>query len=156
MQGSLAFSHSGIKVRNVCQGVMGNKKEMKVNASTGVLFTNTFHFDVQIFNFALVRVCVLINPHSNSQFQQNLLPTDVNAQITKSCFPLVFFLQLFFTFDLIKYDFQKDEPIRNEQGWCSHVRKGKTLTFEDVTSGKVSEFPFKFKFRKERMIISNR
>ncbi|KAB1281006.1 Long-chain fatty acid transport protein 6 [Camelus dromedarius] len=31
---------------------------------------------------------------------------------------------LFFTFDLIKYDFQKDEPIRNEQGWCSHVKKG--------------------------------
>ncbi|XP_036166240.1 long-chain fatty acid transport protein 6 isoform X1 [Myotis myotis] len=35
-----------------------------------------------------------------------------------------FFYKLFFTFDLIKYDFQKDEPIRNEQGWCSHVKKG--------------------------------
>ncbi|XP_057592008.1 long-chain fatty acid transport protein 6 isoform X3 [Hippopotamus amphibius kiboko] len=35
-----------------------------------------------------------------------------------------FFHKLFFTFDLIKYDFQKDEPIRNEQGWCSHVKKG--------------------------------
>ncbi|XP_037365315.1 long-chain fatty acid transport protein 6 [Talpa occidentalis] len=35
-----------------------------------------------------------------------------------------FIYKLFFTFDLIKYDFQKDEPIRNEQGWCSHVKKG--------------------------------
>lgn len=81
---------------------------------------------------------------------------DITAQITKSCSHLILFLQLFFTFNLIKYDFQKDEPIRNEQGWCSHVKKGKILIFEDVTPGKVSEFPFKFKFRKERMIISNR
>ncbi|XP_073077217.1 long-chain fatty acid transport protein 6-like isoform X2 [Manis javanica] len=35
-----------------------------------------------------------------------------------------FFYKLFFTFDLIEYDFQKDEPIRNEQGWCSRVKKG--------------------------------
>ncbi|KAM8779878.1 long-chain fatty acid transport protein 6 isoform 1-T1 [Rhynchonycteris naso] len=35
-----------------------------------------------------------------------------------------FFYKLFFNFDLIKYDFQKDEPVRNEQGWCSHVKKG--------------------------------
>ncbi|XP_008589488.1 PREDICTED: long-chain fatty acid transport protein 6, partial [Galeopterus variegatus] len=35
-----------------------------------------------------------------------------------------FFYKLFFTFDLIKYDFQKDGPVRNEQNWCSHVKKG--------------------------------
>nr|XP_058916401.1 long-chain fatty acid transport protein 6 isoform X3 [Kogia breviceps] len=35
-----------------------------------------------------------------------------------------FLHKLFFTFDLIKYDFQKDEPIRNEHGWCSNVKKG--------------------------------
>ncbi|KAM9252697.1 long-chain fatty acid transport protein 6 [Dugong dugon] len=35
-----------------------------------------------------------------------------------------FFYKLFFAFDLIKYDFQKDEPMRNEQGWCSSVKKG--------------------------------
>lgn len=35
-----------------------------------------------------------------------------------------FFYNLFFIFDLIKYDFEKDEPIRNEQGWCSRVKKG--------------------------------
>ncbi|XP_027461540.2 long-chain fatty acid transport protein 6 isoform X3 [Zalophus californianus] len=35
-----------------------------------------------------------------------------------------FFYKLLFTFDLVKYDFQKDEPIRNEQGWCLHVKKG--------------------------------
>ncbi|XP_075399212.1 long-chain fatty acid transport protein 6 [Tenrec ecaudatus] len=34
------------------------------------------------------------------------------------------FYKLFFSFDLIKYDFQKDTPIRNEQGWCSSVKKG--------------------------------
>uniref|UniRef100_A0A452SVM6 long-chain-fatty-acid--CoA ligase n=1 Tax=Ursus americanus TaxID=9643 RepID=A0A452SVM6_URSAM len=35
-----------------------------------------------------------------------------------------FFYKLLFVFDLIKYDFQKDEPTRNEQGWCIHVKKG--------------------------------
>ncbi|KFQ23446.1 Long-chain fatty acid transport protein 6, partial [Mesitornis unicolor] len=31
---------------------------------------------------------------------------------------------LFFPFDLIKYDFQKDEPVRNSHGWCEKVKKG--------------------------------
>ncbi|XP_007945650.1 long-chain fatty acid transport protein 6 [Orycteropus afer afer] len=35
-----------------------------------------------------------------------------------------FFYKLFFAFDLIKYNLQKDEPIRNEKGWCSSVKKG--------------------------------
>lgn len=35
-----------------------------------------------------------------------------------------FFYKLFFAFELIKYDFQKDEPMRNEQGWCHRVREG--------------------------------
>ncbi|XP_042839285.1 long-chain fatty acid transport protein 6 isoform X2 [Panthera tigris] len=35
-----------------------------------------------------------------------------------------FLHKLLFTFDLIKYDLQKDEPIRNEQGWCTPVKKG--------------------------------
>ncbi|XP_019779910.1 long-chain fatty acid transport protein 6 isoform X6 [Tursiops truncatus] len=34
-----------------------------------------------------------------------------------------FLHKLFFAFDLIKYDFQKDEPIRNEHSWCSRVKK---------------------------------
>ncbi|XP_042678852.1 long-chain fatty acid transport protein 6 isoform X1 [Centrocercus urophasianus] len=35
-----------------------------------------------------------------------------------------FFYKLFFPFDLIKYDFQKDEPIRNKHGWCEKVKRG--------------------------------
>ncbi|XP_029767572.1 long-chain fatty acid transport protein 6 isoform X2 [Terrapene carolina triunguis] len=35
-----------------------------------------------------------------------------------------FFYKLFFPFDLIKYDFKKDEPIRNRHGWCEKVKKG--------------------------------
>ncbi|XP_029798356.1 long-chain fatty acid transport protein 6 [Suricata suricatta] len=35
-----------------------------------------------------------------------------------------FFHKLLLTFELIKYDFQKDEPVRNEQGWCTPVKKG--------------------------------
>ncbi|OXB62847.1 hypothetical protein ASZ78_001321 [Callipepla squamata] len=35
-----------------------------------------------------------------------------------------FFYKLFFPFDLIKYDFQKDEAIRNKHGWCEKVKKG--------------------------------
>ncbi|KFP71395.1 Long-chain fatty acid transport protein 6, partial [Acanthisitta chloris] len=32
--------------------------------------------------------------------------------------------QLFSPFDLIKYNFQKEEPIRNRLGWCEKVKKG--------------------------------
>lgn len=35
-----------------------------------------------------------------------------------------FFYKLFFAFELIKYDFQKDEPMRNEEGWCHRVGEG--------------------------------
>ncbi|XP_034955894.1 long-chain fatty acid transport protein 6 [Zootoca vivipara] len=35
-----------------------------------------------------------------------------------------FFYKLFFPFDLIKYDLQKGEPIRNKHGWCERVKKG--------------------------------
>ncbi|XP_061481414.1 long-chain fatty acid transport protein 6 isoform X2 [Rhineura floridana] len=35
-----------------------------------------------------------------------------------------FFYKLFSPFDLIKYDFQKEEPIRNKHGWCERVKKG--------------------------------
>ncbi|NXD17293.1 S27A6 protein, partial [Nothocercus nigrocapillus] len=35
-----------------------------------------------------------------------------------------FFYKLFFPFDLIKYDFQTDEPVRNKHGWCEKVKKG--------------------------------
>ncbi|KAG8456220.1 hypothetical protein GDO86_002134 [Hymenochirus boettgeri] len=36
------------------------------------------------------------------------------------------FYKILLPFELIKYDIQKDEPIRNEQGWCDHVKKGET------------------------------
>ncbi|XP_008839103.1 long-chain fatty acid transport protein 6 [Nannospalax galili] len=35
-----------------------------------------------------------------------------------------FFYKLFFPFELIQYNFQKDEPMRNEWGWCRPVKKG--------------------------------
>ncbi|XP_019410918.1 PREDICTED: long-chain fatty acid transport protein 6 isoform X1 [Crocodylus porosus] len=35
-----------------------------------------------------------------------------------------FFHKLFSPSDLIKYDFQKDEPFRNKHGWCEKVKKG--------------------------------
>ncbi|ERE84548.1 long-chain fatty acid transport protein 6 [Cricetulus griseus] len=35
-----------------------------------------------------------------------------------------FFYKLFFAFELIRYDFQKDEPMRNDEGWCHRVRTG--------------------------------
>ncbi|XP_053147767.1 long-chain fatty acid transport protein 6 isoform X2 [Hemicordylus capensis] len=35
-----------------------------------------------------------------------------------------FFYKLFFPFELIKYNFEKEEPIRTEHGWCVRVKKG--------------------------------
>ncbi|KAM5192699.1 long-chain fatty acid transport protein 6 [Mantella aurantiaca] len=37
-----------------------------------------------------------------------------------------FFYKLAFPFELIKYDIQKDEPIKNKYGWCERVKKGET------------------------------
>ncbi|XP_043916743.1 long-chain fatty acid transport protein 6-like [Protopterus annectens] len=34
--------------------------------------------------------------------------------------------KMIFPFELIKYDIQKDEPIRNAKGWCEPVKKGET------------------------------
>uniref|UniRef100_A0A8C5PNB9 long-chain-fatty-acid--CoA ligase n=1 Tax=Leptobrachium leishanense TaxID=445787 RepID=A0A8C5PNB9_9ANUR len=36
------------------------------------------------------------------------------------------FYKLVFPFELIKYDIQRDEPIKNQHGWCERVRKGET------------------------------
>lgn len=58
-------------------------------------------------------------------------------------------LQLFFSFELIKYDFQKDEPLRNGQGWCYRVRKGK-MGYKVAVLGKSSESTHA-EFRKERL-----
>ncbi|XP_053557620.1 long-chain fatty acid transport protein 6 [Bombina bombina] len=46
-----------------------------------------------------------------------------------------FIYKLIFPFELIKYDFEKDEPIRNAQGWCESVKKGETgLLISQVNS----------------------
>ncbi|MEE6509404.1 hypothetical protein FKM82_025965 [Ascaphus truei] len=36
------------------------------------------------------------------------------------------FYKMLLPFELIKYDIQKDEPIKNQQGWCESVKKGET------------------------------
>ncbi|XP_023619411.1 long-chain fatty acid transport protein 6 isoform X3 [Myotis lucifugus] len=70
--------------------------------------------------------CVLKKKFSASQFWNDCKKYNVTVfqYIGEICRYLCKQPKLFFTFDLIKYDFQKDEPIRNEQGWCSHVKKG--------------------------------
>ncbi|KAM8962011.1 long-chain fatty acid transport protein 6 [Pelodytes ibericus] len=35
-----------------------------------------------------------------------------------------FFYKLILPFELIKYDIQKDEPVKNQYGWCERVQKG--------------------------------
>ncbi|MBN3318357.1 S27A6 protein, partial [Atractosteus spatula] len=37
-----------------------------------------------------------------------------------------FFYKLFFQYELVKYDLENDEPVRNEQGFCEHVKNGET------------------------------
>ncbi|XP_059549698.1 long-chain fatty acid transport protein 6 isoform X2 [Myotis daubentonii] len=70
--------------------------------------------------------CVLKKKFSASQFWNDCKKYNVTVfqYIGEICRYLCKQPKLFFTFDLIKYDFQKDEPFRNEQGWCSHVKKG--------------------------------
>ncbi|XP_005626548.1 long-chain fatty acid transport protein 6 isoform X2 [Canis lupus baileyi] len=70
--------------------------------------------------------CVLKKKFSASQFWNDCRKYNVTVfqYIGELCRYLCKQPKLLFTFDLIKYDFQKDEPIRNEQGWCIHVRKG--------------------------------
>ncbi|XP_016073348.1 PREDICTED: long-chain fatty acid transport protein 6 isoform X2 [Miniopterus natalensis] len=70
--------------------------------------------------------CVLKKKFSASQFWNDCKKYNVTVfqYIGEICRYLCKQPKFFFTFDLIKYDLQKDEPIRNEQGWCSHVQKG--------------------------------
>ncbi|XP_036266329.1 long-chain fatty acid transport protein 6 isoform X2 [Pipistrellus kuhlii] len=70
--------------------------------------------------------CVLKKKFSASQFWNDCKKYNVTVfqYIGEICRYLCKQPKLFFTFELIKYDFQKDEPIRNQQGWCSHVKKG--------------------------------
>ncbi|XP_073734634.1 long-chain fatty acid transport protein 6 isoform X2 [Callorhinus ursinus] len=70
--------------------------------------------------------CVLKKKFSASQFWNDCRKYNVTVfqYIGELCRYLCKQPKLLFTFDLVKYDFQKDEPIRNEQGWCLHVKKG--------------------------------
>ncbi|XP_033037253.1 long-chain fatty acid transport protein 6 isoform X2 [Trachypithecus francoisi] len=70
--------------------------------------------------------CVLKKKFSASQFWNDCKKYDVTVfqYIGELCRYLCKQSKLLSTFDLIKYDFQKDEPMRNEQGWCIHVKKG--------------------------------
>ncbi|KAM4708726.1 long-chain fatty acid transport protein 6 [Discoglossus pictus] len=46
-----------------------------------------------------------------------------------------FIYKIFFPYKLIKYDFEKDQPIRNSQGWCESVKRGETgLLISQVNS----------------------
>lgn len=109
-------------------------KETKMNAKQGDLLTNAFLFNFQIF----VRFLVC----SISLFNLSMESTSTSCCCTNGqmfmycCFCLG--LQLIFAFELIEYDFQKDEPVRNEQGWCHRVRKGKR-NYEDVVLSKEPE-----------------
>ncbi|MBN3310695.1 long-chain fatty acid transport protein 6 [Amia ocellicauda] len=46
-----------------------------------------------------------------------------------------FFYKLFFKYQMVKYDLEKDEPVRNKQGFCELVQKGETgLMLSQVNS----------------------
>ncbi|XP_062473444.1 long-chain fatty acid transport protein 6 isoform X4 [Pezoporus occidentalis] len=70
--------------------------------------------------------CVLKKKFSASQFWSDCKKYNVTIiqYIGELCRYLCSQPMLFFPFDLIKYDFQKDEPIRNKHGWCEKVKKG--------------------------------
>ncbi|XP_004949325.1 long-chain fatty acid transport protein 6 isoform X2 [Gallus gallus] len=70
--------------------------------------------------------CVLRKKFSASQFWSDCKKYNVTViqYIGELCRYLCSQPVLFFPFDLIKYDFQKDEPIRNKHGWCEKVKKG--------------------------------
>ncbi|XP_043402977.1 long-chain fatty acid transport protein 6 isoform X2 [Chelonia mydas] len=70
--------------------------------------------------------CVLRKKFSASQFWSDCKKYNVTViqYIGELCRYLCNQPVLFFPFDLIKYDFKKDEPIRNRHGWCEKVKKG--------------------------------
>ncbi|XP_042678854.1 long-chain fatty acid transport protein 6 isoform X3 [Centrocercus urophasianus] len=70
--------------------------------------------------------CVLRKKFSASQFWSDCKKYNVTViqYIGELCRYLCSQPVLFFPFDLIKYDFQKDEPIRNKHGWCEKVKRG--------------------------------
>ncbi|KAG8456221.1 hypothetical protein GDO86_002134 [Hymenochirus boettgeri] len=72
--------------------------------------------------------CLLKKKFSASQFWTDCKKYNVTVfqYIGELCRYLCNQPVILLPFELIKYDIQKDEPIRNEQGWCDHVKKGET------------------------------
>ncbi|XP_067424859.1 long-chain fatty acid transport protein 6 isoform X2 [Emydura macquarii macquarii] len=70
--------------------------------------------------------CVIRKKFSASQFWSDCKKYNVTViqYIGELCRYLCKQPVLFFPFDLIKYDFEKDEPIRNKHGWCEKIKKG--------------------------------
>ncbi|KAM9329062.1 long-chain fatty acid transport protein 6 [Gastrophryne carolinensis] len=112
------FQYIGELCRYLCkQPVREGEKDHKVRMAIG----NGVRSDVWkefITRFGDIKMCELYGAtEGNICFMNH---TGKVGSVGRSNF----FYKLVFPFELIKYDIQRDEPIKNQQGWCERVKKG--------------------------------
>lgn len=112
------FQYIGELCRYLCkQPVRDDEKDHKVRMAVG----NGVRSDVWrefITRFGDIKMCELYGAtEGNICFMNH---TGKIGSVGRSNF----FYKLVFPFELIKYDIQKDEPIKNKDGWCERVKKG--------------------------------
>ncbi|XP_044131793.1 long-chain fatty acid transport protein 6 [Bufo gargarizans] len=112
------FQYIGELCRYLCkQPVRENERDHKVRMAVG----NGVRTDVWkdfVTRFGDIKMCELYGATEGNVCFMN--HTGKIGSVGRSNF----FYKLLIPFDLIKYDIQKDEPIKNKDGWCERVKTG--------------------------------
>ncbi|XP_075034891.1 long-chain fatty acid transport protein 6 [Mixophyes fleayi] len=114
------FQYIGELCRYLCkQPVREGEKDHKVRMAVG----NGVRSDVWrefITRFGDIKMCELYGAtEGNICFMNH---TGKIGSVGRSNF----FYKLLFPFEMIKYDIEKDEPVKNKEGWSERVKKGET------------------------------
>ncbi|XP_040271916.1 long-chain fatty acid transport protein 6 [Bufo bufo] len=112
------FQYIGELCRYLCkQPVRENERDHKVRMAVG----NGVRTDVWkdfVTRFGDIKICELYGATEGNVCFMN--HTGKIGSVGRSNF----FYKLLIPFELIKYDIQKDEPIKNKDGWCESVKTG--------------------------------
>uniref|UniRef100_A0A8C0X3L9 long-chain-fatty-acid--CoA ligase n=1 Tax=Castor canadensis TaxID=51338 RepID=A0A8C0X3L9_CASCN len=117
------FQYIGELCRYLCKQPKVKERDHQVRLAIG----NGIRSDVWrqfLDRFGNIKMCELYGATEGSISFMNHTGKIGSVGRTNFFYKVTLRKVLFFPFELIKYDFQKDEPMRNEQDWCIRVKKG--------------------------------